>query len=401
MIVDFDARVTIMIAILVLFLGKLLNRKVVFFQNYNIPEPVTGGVLASLILTAFASIYSLQFVFDLSVRDDLLVIFFTTIGLSARLSDLIQGGRTLVVMLLLATGYLFLQNVVGVGVFGLFDMPLQTGVLAGSVSLSGGHGTAIAWSERFAANYGIDGAAQLGIACATFGLIFGGIVGGPLAKGLIKKYQLKSDQQGELVVGVAYKDVKTKQLNIDNTLITLFVVLLALGIGNQINVGLLSLGIELPVFVSCLFAGIVLTNTVPYFAFKRVWPANSEEMAFISDICLGLFLAMSLMSIDLMSLSELALPFMMLLAAQVGAVILYARFVVFNCLGRDYDSAVMAAGYSGLALGATPTAIANMTAVTQQYWPSTKAFLVIPLVGAFFIDIANTFVIQLMLRWVS
>ena len=396
---EVDGRQTIILAILVLFLGRYLTRKIDFLREYNIPEPVSGGILASLIS---AAIYfsGTELVFDLENRDTLLVVFFTTIGLSSRIQTLLQGGVSLLILLVLAVGYLFLQNLTGLAAVSVTPLDTAVGIIGGSVSLSGGHGTAIAWAPTFISEYGIGNAMEIGIACATFGLILGGLAGGPVAKFLITRYDLKSTDEEASSVGLPY-DEEHGRIGLDNVLGALFVIAIAMGLGLRLNDLLQLTGLQLPSFVTSLFAGIVLTNTIPFIFPKVRWPTGTPTLALVSDLSLSLFLAMSLMGLQLWTLLGLGGPLLLLLAAQVIVVLLFVIFLVFNAMGRTYDAAVMSAGYVGLALGATPTAIANMTAVTKSFGASARAFIVVPLVGAFFIDIANAFIIQNLLNWIG
>ena len=397
---ELDSRQTIILAILVLALGRYLNRKIDFLREYNIPEPVSGGILASLLSAAIYFGAGTELVFDLANRDTLLIAFFTTIGLSSRIETLLQGGVSLLILLVLAVGYLFLQNFTGLAVISVTELPAAVGVLGGSVSLSGGHGTAIAWAPTFIEQYGVGNAMEIGIACATFGLILGGLAGGPVAKFLITRYDLKSTDEEASSVGLPY-DEGHSRIGVDNVLNALFVVSIAMGLGLQLNSLLLLTGLQLPAFVTSLFAGIVLTNTIPFLFPKLRWPTGTPTLALFSDLSLSLFLAMSLMGLQLWTLLGLGGPLLLLLAAQVIVVVLFVIFVVFNAMGRSYDAAVMSAGYVGLALGATPTAIANMTAVTKSFGASARAFIVVPLVGAFFIDLANVLIIQNVLDWIT
>ena len=397
---ELDSRQTIILAILVLALGRYLNRKIRFLREYNIPEPVSGGILASLLSAAIYFGGGTELVFDMANRDTLLIVFFTTIGLSSRIETLLQGGVSLLILLVLAVGYLFLQNFTGLAVINFTELPTAVGVLGGSVSLSGGHGTAIAWAPTFVEQFGVGSALEIGIACATFGLILGGLAGGPVAKFLITRYDLKSTDEDASSVGLSYDD-EHGRIEVDTVLNALFVVAVAIGLGVQLNSLLLLAGLQLPAFVTCLFAGIVLTNTIPFLFPRMHWPTGTPTLALFSDVSLSLFLAMSLMGLQLWTLLGLGGPLLMLLAAQVIVVVLFVIFVVFNAMGRSYDAAVMSAGYVGLALGATPTAIANMTAVTKSFGPSARAFIVVPLVGAFFIDIANALIIQNLLEWIA
>lgn len=396
---EFDSRQTVILAILVLFLGRYLNKKIAFFRNFNIPEPVTGGVLASLIFSACYFVFDLKIDFSLDQRDALLVVFFTCVGLSSRFATLLKGGRALVILLIIAIVYLCIQNLTGISVASITGMPLQTGVLGGSVSLSGGHGTAIAWAPTFIDDYAINNAMEIGIACATFGLVLGGIAGGPIANYLIKRHNLSSQSTEDISIG--FSNEQQQKITVDTAYTVLLVLCIAIGIGLHLHQLLVYFGVKLPLFVPCLFGGILLTNTVPYLWKKVSWPTDTPTLALLSDFSLGLFLSMSLMSLQLWTLIDLALPILLLLTAQVVVVTLFTIFVVFRLLGKNYDAAIMSSGYAGLALGATPTAVANMTAVTKKYGASPQAFIVVPLIGAFFIDIANAVIIQTLLGWLS
>lgn len=398
---QFNMRQTIIMAILVLYFGKYLTNRIKFLQNFNIPDAVSGGVLASLLFWFCYAVFKFQVEFNLDIRNALLIIFFTTIGLSSRLKTLLQGGKPLLILLVTAVFYLFVQNLTGIGIASLMGLDLPIGLISGSVSLSGGLGTVIAWSPIFKDTYGITNASEIGIASATLGLVLGGIVGGPVAKLLIVRNQLETDYQDQqLTIGIKHGQ---KNVKIDyNTMLNSFLVIcLAIGLGIELNYIVGAIGLRLPDFVTCLLAGIFLTNTIP-FIFKRFpWPANTPSLALISDVSLGLFLAMSLMSLQLWTLAGMGGAIAVLLLVQFIVSTLYTIFVVFPIMGRNYNAAVISAGYSGLTLGATPTAIANMTAVTERFGASPQAFIIVPLVGAFFIDVANAFVIQKFLNFMG
>ncbi len=383
-----------------LYFGKLINAKINFLREFNIPEPVTGGLIASILFGLIYAIFNLQFEFALDVRNELLIAFFTTIGLSSRFETLLKGGVQLGILLVLAVIYLSIQNGTGVLVATLAGFDQLIGVIGGSVSLSGGHGTAIAWTPIFRDDHSIALAGEIGIACATFGLILGGLLGGPLAKFLVQRHKLEATSEALPTVGVEY-ETKMIPIAYDSMLRAIFVIFLAIGIGINIDLGLKQMGVQLPTFVSCLFAGILLTNLgpalFPYLNMPK--PEQSRSLALVSEISLGLFLAISLMSLELWTLADLGLAILMMLIAQVVVVMLWSGIVVFRAMGANYDAAVMSAGYVGLALGATPTAIANMTAVTKLYGASPRAFIIVPLIGAFFIDLANAVVIQLYVGW--
>jgi len=386
-------RLTLIIAILVLFLGKAINKKVAFLQDYNIPEPVTGGVLASIASGLIFWIWGINFEYALVIRDGLLLIFFTTVGLSSKVKTLIRGGKPLLILLIAAVGYLVIQNLIGVVVASITGLPSPVGLLVGSISLSGGHGTTIAWTPSFIKDYGIANAAEIGLASATFGLILGGVIGGPVANFLIKRYKLKSTSHEALTFGIE-DEMNDVQVDYNTMLRSILVIAISVGLGLELNVILAGIGWRIPDFVACLFVGLFLTNLVPIALKNWPWPANTSSMALIADLSLGLFLAMSLMSLELWTLIDLAGPVLLILFAQVVMIILFSIFLIFPLMGKTYDAAVMVGGYLGLGLGATPTAIANMTAITKDFGPSPQAFIIVPLVGAFFIDISNALIIQ-------
>lgn len=400
-IYQFSQRQTIIMAILVLYLGKYLTKNIKFLQDYNIPDAVAGGVLASLFLGLFFAVFKWQIEFTLNVRDALLIVFFTTIGLSSKLKTLLQGGKPLLILLITAVVYLILQNLAGLGVAKVMGLDLPIGLIAGSVSLSGGHGTAIAWASIFRDNYGIAKASEIGVASATFGLVLGGIIGGPVAQWLITINRLRANNQDQdLTVGIKQSQ---RNVNIDyNTMLhSILVIGLTIGLGIQINYWVTTLGLKLPGFVTCLLAGIILTNTIPLVLKRFPWPANTPSLALISDVSLGLFLSMSLMSLQLWTLIDLAGPIAILLLVQFSLSIIYTVLLVFPLMGKNYHASVVCAGYLGLTLGATPTAIANMTAVTEHFGASPQAFIIVPLVGAFFIDLFNAFIIQQFLNFLT
>ena len=386
--------------ILVLFSGKALNRRVAMLREYNIPEPVTGGLLFALAVLVVYLATGYRITFELHVRDVLLVYFFTTIGINARISDLKAGGRPLIVLLVSVTVFLVLQNAAGMFVASLLGRPPGIGVLAGSVSMIGGHGTAVAWAPTFASQAGIANALEVGVLCATAGLVMASLSGGPLARFLVERYRLRGPAGEVPQVGVHYAE---PQPHIDyfSFLRSILAIHVSAVIGILVYQALVSAGVTLPLFVPCLMAGILLTNVLPHVAPRVPWPSRSPALALIAELSLGIFLAMSLMSMQLWSLADLAGPLVVLLAMQAALAALFAVFVVFRALGRTYDGAVICAGFVGFGLGATPTAMANMTAVTQRYGASHVAFLVVPLVGAFFIDLVNTAAIRFFLSLLS
>jgi ESS family glutamate:Na+ symporter len=384
--------------IIVLFTGRWFIRRFRLLRDYNIPEPVIGGLLFALISTLLFFLFDVTVEFDLKARDFLLVYFFTTIGLNARLSDLAAGGKPLLILLVITVGYMFVQNITGISVAAAFGLPPQIGLLGGTVSLIGGHGTTIAWSPLIAKEYGIENALEIGVACATFGLVLASTMGGPIAKYLISKHSLQPPEAAGFDVG-ASADQEHYKIDYVSFLQAIYAIHVSVTLGVLFNKGLEAAGLNLPLFVTCLFGGIVLSNTVPPLFPAANWPCRTPSLALIADVSLGIFLAMSLMSMQLWALIDLAAPILTILIAQFVIAASLTLFLVFRLMGRTYDAAVVCSGFGGISLGSTATAMANMTAVTNHYGPSHLAFIIVPLVCAFFIDIVNAFMIQYFLSF--
>lgn len=391
---------TVTIGIVVLFLGKRVNDAFKILREYSIPEPVTGGLICSVLIALAYLSTGIEIEFDLAARDLLLVYFFTTIGINSSLKDLLEGGKPLVLLLLITIGFMVLQNFTGLTVAKLFGLQSQVGLLGGSISLIGGHGTAIAWAPRVAEAYGISNAMEIGIACATFGLILASLMGGPIGKFLITRYDLKPVVQESMAVGVLDESNTEEQIDYLAFLDAILAIHVCIIFGMILNKAIGQAGLQLPVFVTCLFAGIIITNTIPK-SFPRLtrtkWPSRKPSIALLADISLGTFLAMSLMSMQLWTLVDLAGPIFTILAAQLVVAVLVTLFIVFPAMGKTYDAAIICAGFGGISLGSTPTAMANMSAVSKRYGPSHLAFVIVPLVCAFFIDLVNAVMIPFFL----
>ena len=387
------------LGIIVLFVGKRLNETIGFLRTFSIPEPVTGGLLFSVLITLVYLVSGVEIQFNLAARDVLLVYFFTTIGINSSLKDLLSGGKPLVILLTITIAYMIIQNLTGIFIASLYGLAAPVGVVGGSVSLIGGHGTAIAWAPKIAANYGVSNAMEMGIASATFGLILASIMGGPIARFLITRHNLTPASTEELDVGVP-NEKEDKGIGHLDFLDAILAIHISVILGVLLNKGLETVGLQLPLFVTCLFAGILITNLIPK-NFPRFsgteWPSRKPAIALIADISLGTFLAMSLMSMQLWTLVDLAGPLFTILGAQFIIAVLVTLFVVFPLMGRSYDAAVVSAGFGGISLGSTPTAMANMSAVTKRYGASHLAFVIVPLVCAFFIDLANALLIPFFL----
>ena len=391
--------VTFTVAILVFFAGAGLNRLIPPLRAWNIPEAVTGGLLAAVLTLIAYVVFRLEIGFSLQARDLLLLYFFTGIGLNARLDDLISGGRPFLILLGLTVAYLVIQNLIAAGAVAGLGLPKGITPFLGSASLIGGHGTTIAWAPIIAQRFGLANALEVGIAVATLGLVVASLVGGPIAGYLISRHHLSGPATPDPVVGLPdMGPTPVDDISHVSLLRTLLVLNLVILIAYALEETVEETGVKLPLFVVCLLVAIVVTNSVPRLFPKLEWPTRTRALALISDLSLNIFLAMSLMSMQLWTLGGLGPALIVVLALQTVAAVAYILFAVFPAMGGNYQAAVISAGFTGISLGATPTAIANMTAVTKLHGACAQAFIILPLVSAFFIDIANAFAIGFMAR---
>ncbi|RXV65274.1 sodium/glutamate symporter [Burkholderia stabilis] len=390
---------TLVAASLVLLLGQQMISRIAILRAYTIPEPVAGGLVIALALTTLRGFAGTEIRFDTSMQTPLMLTFFASIGLNAKLSSLKSGGPMLLRFLLVVLSLLLLQNVLGIGVAKAIGLDPLLGLLAGSVTLSGGHGTGAAWSKVFTERHGLESATEAAIACATFGLVLGGLLGGPIARFLTRNQKAPAldnphaPQLGRQGTG-GLEYPKAQQAMTPSAFInTLALFAISLSGGTVIESPLRGTAFELPTFVCVLFVGVVLNNGLSVLG----WRPSEHAVSLLGNVSLSLFLAMALMTLRLWELASLALPILVLLVSQTVLMVIYATVVTFRLMGSNYDAAVLAAGHCGFGLGATPTAIANMQAVTARFGPSHLAFLIVPMVSAFFIDIANALVIKLFL----
>jgi ESS family glutamate:Na+ symporter len=385
-----DANQTLVVAIIAYFLGRMLVTNIAVLDRFRIPEAVIGGILAAVGVAALRQWGSV--VISFTSGELALLMFFTTIGLNARLSDLKAGGLILVLTLSVCITAVILQNIIGLGYARLLGAPPAAGIMAGSVALVGGHGTAAAWAPLFSGS--AKAAGTIGLASATFGLVAGGIFGSPFGRFLILRYKLQPDHQAESGLTLSAEEEQKGRIDVPQFFASILVIALAIGIGGQLNTAIQHLGLKLPQFVTSLFAGIIIGNLGPAVMPRAAWPTHSPAIRLIAELSLSIFLVRALMSLELWTLAAVAGPLLIVLMTQVAMVVALAYFFLFRILKRTYDAAIIASGFVGLSLGATPTAVANMDALTQKFGPSSTAFLVIPLVGAFFIDLINAFAVS-------
>jgi ESS family glutamate:Na+ symporter len=409
MTLSFDATQTLALAIAVLFVGSAVIARVPLLRNNDIPIPVVGGILIAIVSALFHGVGDVELVFDTALRGPLMLAFFTTIGLGADLRQLRSGGPQLALFGAICVGYLVFQNTIGVIAARSMDLHPLVGLLSSSITLSGGHGTGAAYAERFSDVQNIAGSMELAMACATFGLVIGGLIGGPVAGRLIRRHTLRSTAE----VGAGDEDATVEKEQLEGAeesaqpdlaqalleapmtgatlLRALFLVLVCVIGGELLGRAFEGASFTLPAFVWSLLIGVVIRNSR---SFAPSLALNRQTVEAIGSLSLGLFLAMALMSIQLWKLSGLAGPLVVMLTAQTLGMMAFATFITFRLMGSNYDGAVMAGGHCGFGMGATPTAIANIEAMTQRHGPSPQAFLLVPLMGAFFIDFANAIVIQ-------
>lgn len=397
----FDAYVSFTLAVLLLFVGKACTRRFELLRRYSIPEPVLGGVVCMAVVSALYLAIGLKIDFQLGVRDVLLLYFFAAIGLGSDVRTLRQGGYPLLVLVVLAAGFILLQNLVGMAVASGFGLDRRAGLLTGSVSLTGGVGTTLAWAPHFV-ELGITQAETIGLASNMAGLIAACAIGGPIAAYLIRRHGLKSAEEAELEVGVRYADQDHARLDYNSVLLALLWLNLSLILGRGISGAIALTGLRMPEFVGALIAGIVLRNVSAQFTKQKGqlwhWERMRAGVALISDICLGVFLTMALMGLQLWQMQGVAGFVLTAVTLQIVLAIVFSLFVVYVFMGRDYEAAVVAAGFGGISLGSTATAIANMSAVTREHGAAPRAFIVVPLVCGFFIDLVNALVIGMMAR---
>lgn len=399
--INFDFYSTLVVMVAVLILGRFIIGRVKFLRDYNIPEPVIGGIIAALVILCVYQFAAIELKFDGSLKEPLMLAFFSSVGLSADFASLKKGGRLLVIFLIVVTGLLIVQNAIGVGVAHLLGVNELIGMLGGSITMTGGHGTGAAWADVFIAEpYNFAAATEVAMACATFGLIMGGIIGGPVARYLIKKHKLKvpGKEFVDKEKPTGFEAPTQRLITPESFVSSLALFALCLLVGTLLKeVEKAHFAINMPTFVYCLFTGVVLRNVLGALKIHKVF---DREVSVLGNVSLSLFLAFAMMTVNLWELVALALPIIVILSIQAVVMALWAIFVSFRFCGRDYDAAVLAAGHCGFGLGATPTAMVNMQTVTAHYGPSHSAFIVVPLVGAFFIDIVNALVIQGFLSWV-
>mgnify|MGYP002584819150 FL=1 len=386
--IQLDMYQTLAVAVLVLLLGNYLKKKIYFLQKFCIPAPVIGGLIFA-IMTCICYVTGItEFSFDDTLREVCMVFFFTSVGFQANLKVLKSGGKSLIVFLGLVITLIILQNLTAVGLAKLLNLNPLIGMCTGSIPMVGGHGTAGAFGPVLE-DLNIKGATTICTAAATFGLIFGSLIGGPLGKRLIEKHSLlntAANDDDSLLV----EDEKKHERHTNMYADAVFQLILAIGVGTIFTMLLTKTGLTFPIYIGAMLAAALMRNICEYTGIATI---HMGEINDLGGISLSLFLGMAMITLRLWELASLALPLVILLAAQVLLIIIFTYVIEFNIMGRDYDAAILVSGSCGFGTGATPNAMANMQAVCDQYVPSIKAYLLIPLVGSLFADFLNSLVI--------
>jgi len=393
---DFGPIQTLGFSVLVLYIGTFLIARLRFLSENSIPVPVVGGFLFALLASLLLGQFSIRFGFDMTMKEPMMLAFFSCVGLGADMRMLSTGGKQLLLFILACLLYLIIQDGIGLLTAVSLDMHPLVGLLSGSITLSGGHATGAAYAQQFHDSSNIAGAMELAMAVATFGLILGGIIGGPVAGRLIKKHNISlphkaTDEHGSVL---QHDDSTYDPVDEDNFLKAFFYVLLCMIFGKLISTWFAANVMMLPDIFWCMFVGVIIRNITIHDSLPS---AHQPSVDMIGNISLSLFLVMALMSLNLWGMLSLAGPLLVLLGTQLVGMVLFSSYVTWRIMGQDYNAAIIAGGHCGFGLGATPTAVANMSALTKRFGPAPQAFIVVPLMGAFFIDLLNAIVIQVYL----
>jgi len=393
------------VGVLALILGLYFTRKVSFLRRFCIPSPVSGGLLVSLLTLLLFSVFGIECQFDGTVKDLCMMLFFTSVGFQSDFKVLRRGGKPLLVMIGLVFFLIVMQNFISVGISRGLGLDAIFGMAAGSIPMSGGHGTSGGFSPLLE-QMGLTGASSITMAAATFGLVAGSLLGGPLGEALIRRNHLSEQSaSSDVMTGIGTTESREKQTGSDEKTYRQYlqaacVLVVAMALGTGLSKILALTGITFPTYFGSLLTACFMRNV---FGLAPKWEKELciGEVVSIGDICLQLFLGMAMASLRLWELSSLALPLLLILVAQVSFMALYGAFVAFPLLGKNYDAAVLVSGLCGFGLGATPNAMANMSAVCYKYRYAVQPFIIVPIIGAMFVDLINTGVITLFLNLIQ
>lgn len=412
-VLELDMLQTAGLGALALVLGMCLTRRVKWLQRFCIPSPVSGGIVFSVVSLMLYKLWNVELVFDGTLKDVFMLVFFTSVGFQSNLKVLRRGGSTLLLMLGILAFIIVVQNVLPLGIAWIMGVNPLVGMAARSISMAGGHGTAGGFSAVLE-GMGLSGAGTIAMAAATFGLIMGSVTGGPLAERLIrtkltaehlepKDYEVDPAMAGlesdEASPAGRAKHISSNEQEFQQYAKATYALLIVVAAGSLMSWLLQQTGVTFPTYFGALIVAAIVRNVAE--ACKLTPKMELDKIVSVGNICLSVFLGMAMVSLKLWELESLALPLVVMLVAQVVAMALIAYFVAFNILGRDYDAAVLVAGICGFGLGATPNAMANMSAVCYKYHYSVKPFLIVPIIGAMFVDLINTGFITMFLNWIG
>ena len=395
-VLNIDMYQTLATAVGVLFLGGFLKKKVKFLETFCIPAPVVGGVIFAVVSCLLYVSRIVEFSFDETLKNVCMVMFFTSVGFQANIKVLRSGGLSLVIFLVCLCVLIVIQNLTAVGLSSVMGISPLIGMCTGSIPMVGGHGTSGAFGSVLE-DFGIEGATTFCTAAATFGLIIGSLLGGPIARRLIVKKDLLKDAVNE-DASVLEEEEQKHHRSVSMYAPAAYQLAIAMGLGTLVSKLLSLTGMTFPVYIGSMIVAAFMRNIDEYTGKLHI---HMGEINDIGGICLSLFLGIAMITLKLWQLAELALPLVILLAAQIIIMILFSYFVVFNAMGRDYDAAVLSAGVCGFGMGATPNAMANMQAITEKYAPSVKAYILVPIVGSMFADFINSLVITFFINLIN
>lgn len=386
--ISLDMYQTLGMAVAVLFLGAFLKKRIKFLETFCIPSPVVGGLIFAIVSCILYATGILEISFDETLKNVCMVIFFTSVGFQANLKVLKSGGLSLVVFLVCVIVLIISQNLVSVGLAKLVGVSPLIGLSTGSIPMVGGHGTAGAFGPVLE-DLGISGASTLCTAAATFGLVAGSLMGGPIGRRLILKHDLLKTAVMEDDATLV-EDEKKHKRSVSMYAPATYQIAIAMGLGTIVSWALSKTGMTFPIYIGAMIVAAAMRNISEH---TNLFTVNMGEINDIGGICLSLFLGIAMITLKLWQLASLELPLLILLAGQVALMFVFTYFVLFNVMGRNYDAAVLAAGTCGFGMGATPNAMANMQALTEKYVPSVKAYLLVPIIGSMFADFLNSLTI--------
>ncbi len=395
-VISIDMYQTLAVAVGVLYLGGFFKKKVKVLEKFCIPAPVVGGIIFAVVSCLLHVFGIVEFQFDETLKTVCMVMFFTSVGFQANLKVLKAGGKSLVIFLLCLIVLIFTQNAVAVGLAKLLGIDSLVGMCTGSIPMVGGHGTSGAFGSVLE-DFGLKGATTLCTAAATFGLVIGSIMGGPIGRRLILKHDLLKTAVAE-DASILEEDEEKHHRSVSMYAPAAYQLAIAMGIGTIVSWLLSQTGMTFPIYIGSMIVAAFMRNIGEYGGKLHI---HMGEINDIGGICLSLFLGIAMITLQLWQLAELALPMVILLLAQVILMAMFSYFVVYNVMGRDYDAAILAAGTCGFGMGATPNAMANMQALTEKFVPSIKAYMLVPIVGSMFADFINSLVITGFINFIN